>query len=127
MKALRDGNVTEKMAVKMRTYTGQEVTVTPQHVLTYRLEQSSTADGTYWIRRVPYPVLMVRDQSDGVILPFEPYMLLSAATAEGSLVPSIKYVVLPDAKPVSLQNHYLVENVQPLIDTVCGWLAEQKF
>lgn len=127
MKSLRDGNLTEPMPVKMRTYTGQEVSITPQHFLTYRVEQTSVADGTYWIRRIPLPILMVRDQSDGVILPFEPYMLLSAATAEGSLVPSIKYVVLPNTKPANLQSHYFVENAQPLIDTVAGWLAEQKF
>jgi hypothetical protein len=29
---------------------------------------------------------MVRDASDAVVAPFEPYMLLSAATSAGSLV-----------------------------------------
>jgi len=63
--------------------------VTPQHFLTYRDEQASAADGTYWIRRIPRPILIVRDEADGVVLPFEPYMLLSAARAEGSLVPCL--------------------------------------
>jgi len=48
-------------------------------------DQSSTADGTYWIRRIPQPILMVRDGGDTIIQSFEPYMLLSAATAPGSL------------------------------------------
>jgi len=125
VKNLREGKLGETMAVKMRTFTGQEVPITAQHFLTYRLEQSSTADGTYWIRRVPYPILLVRDQADGVILPFEPHMLLNAALADGSLVPSVKYVVLPNPKPTNLQSHYFGDNVQPLIDTVSGWLAEQ--
>lgn len=46
----------------------------------------SAADSTFWITRIPRPVLLVRDSADGVVLPFEPYMLLSAARAEGSLV-----------------------------------------
>lgn len=125
MKNLRDGKLDEIMAVKMRTFTGQEVPITAQHFLTYRLEQSSSADGTYWIRRIPYPILIVRDQADGVILPFEPHMLLNAAQASGSLVPSVKYVVLPNPKPTNLQSHYFVDTPQPLIDTVSGWLAEQ--
>jgi hypothetical protein len=60
--------------------------VTEQHFLTYRDEQTSAADGTYWISRIPRPILILRDQADGVVLPFEPYMLLSAAHAEESLV-----------------------------------------
>jgi len=57
--------------------------VTAHHVLTYRNEQASAADGTYWISRVPRPILILRDEADGVVLPFESYMLLSAARAEG--------------------------------------------
>ena len=38
------------------------------------------------ISRIPRPILILRDEADGVVLPFEPYMLLSAAHAEESLV-----------------------------------------
>src|SRR5213075_1184743 len=48
--------------VQMNWITGQKVPMTAQHFLTYRWENSSAADGTYWIRRVPYPILMVRDE-----------------------------------------------------------------
>ena len=34
----------------------------------------------------PRPILILSDEADGVVLPFEPYMLLSAAHAEESLV-----------------------------------------
>jgi hypothetical protein len=68
----------------------------------------------------------VRDQADGVIQPFEPYQLLSAAHSEGSLVSSIAYVPLPDpGKTPSLQGHSFVGNGDRLIDTVSSWLAEQ--
>src|SRR5205085_6501338 len=98
------------------------VPLTARHFLTYRTEASSTADGTYWIRRVPRPILMVRDQGDGIIEPFEPNMLLAAATAPGSLVPSIKFLLLPNAKPRGPQGHSFLDNQQTLIDTVAAWL-----
>ncbi|MDB5594069.1 MAG: Lysophospholipase, alpha-beta hydrolase superfamily [Hyphomicrobiales bacterium] len=124
--ALRDGRTGDVMPVKMRWFTGQEVPMTAQHFLTYRSEASSTADGTYWIKRIPVPILMVRDASDAVVAPFEPYMLLSSATSQGSLVPSIEYKLLPDDKPVSLDNHYFVNNQQPLVTVVTDWLAGKK-
>lgn len=124
--ALKSGKLSEIMAVKMRWFTGQQVPMTAQHFLTYRSEASSTADGTYWIKRVPVPILMVRDESDLVVAAFEPYMLLSAATSQGSLVPSIEYKLLPDDKPVSLDNHYFVNNQNPLATVVTNWLAARK-
>ena len=69
---------------------------------------------------------MVRDASDGVIQPFEPYMLLSAAASAGSLVPSIKYVVLPNSKPISAQAHVFTDNAAALAEAIAGWLTEQK-
>src|SRR5262249_48019901 len=96
-----------------------------RHFLTYRSD-ASTADGTYWIRRVPRPILMVRDASDGIIEPFEPYALLSAATSAGSLVPSVKYVLLPNHRPRGPAGHSFLDNKQPLVDTVAAWLAEQR-
>jgi hypothetical protein len=66
----------------MRWLGGVETPVKEQHPLTYRDEQTSAADGTYWISRIPRPILILRDGADGV----EPHMLLSAAHAEESLV-----------------------------------------
>jgi hypothetical protein len=68
----------------MRWLGGVATPVTARHFLTYRDEQASAADGTYWISRIPRP-------ADGVMLPFEPHMLLSAAPGEGSL----KHVLVP--------------------------------
>ena len=125
MKALRNGTLGEYLPVRMRGIIGQEVPITGQHFLTYRWEQTSVADGTYWIHRIPLPILMVRDQADGLVQPFEPYQLLSAAHSEGSLVTNIRYVLLPDAKPPSGDGHQFIGNEQPLTETVLSWLAEQ--
>jgi pimeloyl-ACP methyl ester carboxylesterase len=124
--SLQSGTQNEVMAVRMGWVGGEPVPITGQHFLSYRLEGASTADGTYWIRRIPRPILMVRDEGDAIIQPFEPYMLLAAATAEGTLVPSIKYVMLPNAKGRSAAAHGFIDNQQPLTDTIAAWLAEQK-
>ena len=73
-----------------------------------------------------WPILIVRDEADGIVLPFEPYMLLSAAQAEGSLVPSIKYVLLPNPRPPSREGHMFTDNTEALTDAVAAWLVEQQ-
>jgi hypothetical protein len=123
--ALKEERTKEVMPVLMQWFTGQQVPMTAQHFLTYRSEASSTADGTYWIKRVPVPVILVRDAGDAVVAPFEPYMLMSAATAAGSLVPKIEYKLLPNTTPASLPNHYFTNNQQPLIDAVSEFLQRQ--
>jgi pimeloyl-ACP methyl ester carboxylesterase len=123
LNSLRDGTLDKVLPVKMRYFTGQDVPVTGQHVLTYRWDKSSAADGTYWIHRIPLPILLVRDQADGIILPFEPHMLLAAARQEGSLVPVIDYVALADPQPPGPRGHSFIGNEQPLADAVVTWLA----
>lgn len=133
MKSVSDGTFDQRLPVNMRFTTpvsaasasvGADLPVTGQHFLTYRWENTSVADGTFWIRRIPLPILIVRDQSDAVIAPFEPYMLLSAAHSEGSLVTKIDFVLLPDTKPVSLRGHYFDGNEQPLTEVITTWLRE---
>ena len=46
--ALKAGKAAEILPIKMRWLGGVETRVTPQHFLTYRDEQTSAADGTYW-------------------------------------------------------------------------------
>jgi len=123
--ALKAGRAAEMMAMKMPYLGGRQSPVTAQHFLTYRDDGSSAADGTYWIPRIPHPIILLRNQSDGVVLPFEPHMLLSAAHAEGSLVPSISYVLVPDEHPVGPAGHIFTDNTGPLVDAVSKWLAEQ--
>jgi pimeloyl-ACP methyl ester carboxylesterase len=129
MKSLRDGTPNEVLPVKMRFSTpvsqaGNESPITGQHFLTYRWERTSVADGTYWIHRIPDPILIVRDQSDGATAPFEPYMLLSATRSAGTLASKVDFVLLPDARPVSLSGHYFDGNEQPLTDVISKWLTD---
>jgi pimeloyl-ACP methyl ester carboxylesterase len=125
LSALKAGRPDQFLPIKMRWLGGLETPVTAQHFLTYRDERTSAADGTYWVSRISRPILILRDEADGVVLPFEPYMLLSAARAEGSLVPSINYVLLPNHCPPSREGHLFTDNTQALIDAVGAWLAEQ--
>ncbi len=125
MDSLRKGTVAETMPVRMRSYTGQEMPMTAQHFLTYRSEETSAADGTFWIRRIPYPILMVRNEADAVIQRFEPNMLLAAAQSPGSLVPNIRFVMLPDKSPPALKSHYFGDSREALLEAVTSWLAAQ--
>jgi len=124
-KSLRDGTLDQVLPPRMHYFTGQDVAVTGQHFLTYRWDRTSVADGTFWINRIPKPILIVRDRADAVILPFEPYMLLSAAHSEGSLVTNIEYVLLPNEQPPSMKGHYFDGNEQPLTDVLVKWLYDR--
>ena len=53
-------------------------------------------------------------------------MLLSAAGTVGSLVPSIKYMLLPNQRPPSREGHQFADNAEALVDAVSSWLAEQE-
>ena len=97
--------------------------MTVQHFLTYRDERTSGRRDLLG-SRIPRPILILRDEADGVVLPFEPYMLLSAARAEGSLVPSIEYVLLPNHRPPSREGHQFTNNTQTLTDAANAWLTE---
>jgi pimeloyl-ACP methyl ester carboxylesterase len=125
-KALRESKERDLLPLRMRRTGTEEEPLTGQHFLSYRAESSSTADSTYWIKRIPRPILMVRDAGDAIIAPFEPYTLLSAATSAGSLVTSIKYVVVPNPKGVNPRGHQFLDNVQGLADTITAWLGEQR-
>jgi len=50
---------------------------------------------------------------------------MSAAQAEGSLVPSIQYV-LPNRRPPSREGHQFADNAEALVDAMSSWLAEQE-
>ncbi len=116
LSALKAGKAADLLSMKMPYLGGRQTPVTAQHFLTYRDEQTSAADGTYWIPRIPHPIF---------VLPFEPYMLVSAAHAEGSLVQGISYVVVPDQHPPGAAGHVFTDNTQPLIDEIAAWLAKQ--
>jgi pimeloyl-ACP methyl ester carboxylesterase len=125
LKSLHDGKERDVMALRMRRTSTVEEALTGEHFLTYRAEDSSSANGPYWIKRVPHPILMVRDAGDTIITPFEPYVLLSAATSPGSLVPGIKFIQLPNPAGPNPGGHFFADNTRLLTETIMNWLADQ--
>ena len=100
---------------------GRSTPVTAGHFASYRDDGVGIADSTHWIRRVPYPVLMVRAADDQVVHPFEMRWLVSTAQSEASLVPDIRAVTLQAAEGCS--GHAFQGREAALADTVAGWLA----
>ena len=43
----------------------------------------------------------------------------------GSLVPAIRYVLLPNPRPPSLEGHIFADNTGPLAEAIASWLAER--
>ena len=100
-----------------------EVPVTAQHFLTYRLDGVSAAEGDFWIKRIPRPVLMIRDEGDMMVHDFEPNVLLAAARSGDSIVPRIEFVSLPNPKGLNAAGHSFADNQDKLVATVVEWLA----
>jgi pimeloyl-ACP methyl ester carboxylesterase len=125
LKSLRERHEQDVMTLRMRRTATIEEPLTAEHFLTYRADATAGADGPYWIRRVPRPILMVRSAGDIIVPSFEPYTLLASATSPGSLVPSIKFVEVPDAKGPNPGGHFFVNNSRELSETIASWLAEQ--
>ena len=122
MAHLADGTLDQVMDTQMGWIRGQTVPLTAQHFLTYRWEHTSTAVGTYWIERIPYPILMLRDENDRVIRDFEPYDLLADATSPGAIVPDAEYVLLPN--DTDSGGHGFSATRGPMTDAVADWLAD---
>lgn len=131
LKSLREGKERDLLPLGMRRTRNVEEPIAGQHFLTYRSEASSAADGTYWIKRIPRPILMVRDAYDAIVPAFQPYALLAAATSSGSLVPSIDYVELPNPKgthppPFEMRDHMFLDSKDALVAAVTRWLADKE-
>jgi pimeloyl-ACP methyl ester carboxylesterase len=125
LKSVREHHEQDIMNLRMRRTATIEEPLTGEHFLTYRAEATAGADGPYWIRRVPHPILMVRGSGDTIVPPFEPFTLLASATSPGSLVPSIKFVEVPDAKGPNPGGHFFINNSEQLSATIASWLNEQ--
>ncbi len=125
LKSVREHHEQDIMTLRMRRTATVEEPLTGEHFLTYRAQATAGADGPYWIRRVPRPILLVRGAGDTIVPPFEPYTLLASATSPGSLVPSIKLVQVPDAKGPNPGGHFFVNNSNELSETIASWLSEQ--
>jgi pimeloyl-ACP methyl ester carboxylesterase len=68
--AVRAGRPEATLPMPMGRIGGRQAPVTARHFLTYRDEAASAADTTFWVARIPRPILLVRDAANGVVLPF---------------------------------------------------------
>ena len=96
-----------------------------QHFLTYRWDGTGVADGTFWIKRIPHPILIVHDEGDPLVAGYEPEQLLAAAKSDGSIVPSVNLVSLPNPKGENAGVHGFGDVREKLIDTIAAWLKER--
>lgn len=117
--AVRAGDYARTLTTGMPWLGGRTVPVTAEHFLTYRRVGTAGARSVEWIARIPYPLLMIRDEHDGIIHDFEP-RCLAAAAAEG-LSPSVTTVTLPSMPPTD--GHRFEGSRKSLLDTVSGWLT----
>jgi hypothetical protein len=123
---LSEDRLGDRLPLAMGATGGRAVFPTAQHFLTYRSEGASAAEGLYWIGRIPRPVLMVRDEADSVVAPFEPQMLLAASKRDGHLTPSITYTKLSNSRPPSFAAHLFTDTSDALVNELDRWLKEIK-
>jgi dienelactone hydrolase len=121
---LRAGKAGERMPVEMNLRGRKPMPMSAQHFLTYRWDGTSVADGTFWIKRIPRPVLIVHDQGDPIVADYEPEQLYAAAKSDESIVPAAKFVSLPNPKGVNAGGHGFTDNRETLIRTLTVWLKE---
>jgi pimeloyl-ACP methyl ester carboxylesterase len=117
--AVRDGDFDRTLQAGMPWLGNRTTPVTAQHFLTYRRVGLAGARSVEWVARIPYPVLMVRDEHDSVIREFEPGWL-EAALREG-LAPSVTSVSL--RSDAATEGHRFDGSRGALVQTVLDWLA----
>jgi pimeloyl-ACP methyl ester carboxylesterase len=119
--AVRSGHPEAVLRTQMPYLRGQPSPVTAQHFLTYRWQGEAAASGLEWIKRVPVPLLLVRDASDQIILPFELHELHAAAVEPVALSPDVEIALIPDSHPED--GHRFANTIPELNDVMVGWLA----
>jgi pimeloyl-ACP methyl ester carboxylesterase len=118
IEAARRGDFGAVLSEPMRWLHGAEMPVTAQHFLSYRQTAIAGARSVDWIARVPYPLLMVRDEHDPVINYFEPGQLEVAANA--GISPSVANVLLPS--PEGTNGHAFESTGDALVDLAAPWV-----
>jgi hypothetical protein len=119
VEAVRSGEYSRTLAAGMPWLGGKTMPVSAEHFLTYRRVGLAGARSTEWIARIPYPVLMIRDEHDTVIHDFEPGWL--EAAVEHGLSPAVKSVSLSSAE--GTEGHRFDGSRDELVATVANWLA----
>jgi len=100
------------------------LTISAISFMTYASPEGAVS--TTLIRQIPVPILMIRNQSDSVVPHFDPQWLVGNATAPGSQVTSMKFVLLPDSKPPSRAGHQVRNFQGAFLNSILTWLDEIK-
>lgn len=96
--------------------------VTANHFLSYRDVSSASSRSVDWIRRVPYPILMVRDENDRVVHDFEAAWMQTSA--DEGLSPSVtRFTVESDP---SGYGHSFATSGEKLIEILTDWLPSLR-
>lgn len=116
--AVRESDYDRMLSASMAWLENTDARVSAQHFLTYRTEGIAGPRSVDWVRRVPYPLLMVRDRNDAVVHDFEANWM-GAAANEG-LSPSVTCRTL-DSDATS-HGHSFEKSSAQLVDAVSSWL-----
>ena len=116
--AVQESDYDRILSANMAWLENSNARVSAQHFLTYRTEGIASARSVDWVRRVPYPILMVRDRNDAVVHDFEANWMESAAS--DGLSPSVTRRTL-DSDATS-HGHSFETSSGQLVDTVSSWL-----
>lgn len=119
----REGRFSEPLTGRMPWLYGGESNVTAEHFVTYRAEGLSAARSVEWVTRVPYPVLLVRDENDPVVSASEGSWM--AASAASGLSPSVTYRRLASAS--GSNGHRFETSLSDLVSAVGDWIEQLPF
>lgn len=99
--------------------------MTAEHFLTYRDSAASAAIGTFWIRRVPTPILLLRNGSDPLVRANEADEMLAAALAEGSLPPSASLITFDPSESAGPAAHEFAapSERERLVQEIGTWIG----
>lgn len=109
----------DELPTRMPWIFGRAVPVTAAHFASYRDTRAAGAWTVEWLPRVPYPILMLRDNHDGVVAHWE-FDELRAAAAEG-ISPAFTAVEL--ASHPGADAHWFEHSRAALVDAIAAWIV----
>ena len=116
--AVREGDFDRVLSTPMPWLGGKATRVTAGHFASYRDENLAVPRSVDWIARVPYPVLLARDENDPIIRDFEMNEMLAAAQAGRPR--SVDAVTLRSTP--GTDGHSFADTMSDLTDTIVSWI-----
>jgi len=116
--AVAEGDPARILPIPLRWLQGQSTPVSARHFLSYRDTASGVARTVSWIVRIPYPILLVRDEHDPIVSHAEFDQLRGAL--HDSIAPRVTALELPS--PEGSFGHGFVGSGEVLATTVADWI-----